>query len=169
MRCKNCGWPNKPSETVCVKCQTPLTREDFSSVDPDPSTNFQPVESPRQQPSGSDGSGLNKTVMESAVFGGNNGPVEDDDRFDDSTLGNNELDQCPKCGYPIRPGAEKCPNCKYDLTGGKSAAAAKGNLETATRMAGMETQHGDDAESTRLNTPAATGAGKFSGTVNPYT
>lgn len=24
MRCKNCGWPNRPDETACSKCGTPL-------------------------------------------------------------------------------------------------------------------------------------------------
>lgn len=24
MRCKNCGWPNKPDATTCSKCATPL-------------------------------------------------------------------------------------------------------------------------------------------------
>lgn len=28
MRCKNCGWPNKPSETACVKCNSPLSSDD---------------------------------------------------------------------------------------------------------------------------------------------
>lgn len=31
MRCKNCGWPNKPNETTCVKCNAPLESEDDSS------------------------------------------------------------------------------------------------------------------------------------------
>ena len=31
MRCKNCGWPNKPNETTCVKCHAPLeAEEDYS-------------------------------------------------------------------------------------------------------------------------------------------
>ena len=32
MRCKNCGWPNKPNETTCVKCHTPLVADDQYSV-----------------------------------------------------------------------------------------------------------------------------------------
>lgn len=28
MRCKNCGWPNKPGATVCCKCKSPLDNED---------------------------------------------------------------------------------------------------------------------------------------------
>ena len=30
MRCKNCGWPNKPNERVCVKCHAPLSADDDS-------------------------------------------------------------------------------------------------------------------------------------------
>jgi hypothetical protein len=28
MRCKNCGWPNRPGETFCVKCNSPLETEE---------------------------------------------------------------------------------------------------------------------------------------------
>ena len=28
MRCKNCGWPNRPGETFCVKCKSPLEVEE---------------------------------------------------------------------------------------------------------------------------------------------
>lgn len=31
MRCKNCGWPNKPNETNCVKCHAPLDAEEQNS------------------------------------------------------------------------------------------------------------------------------------------
>lgn len=31
MRCKNCGWPNKPNETICVKCNAPLDAEESFS------------------------------------------------------------------------------------------------------------------------------------------
>lgn len=27
MRCKNCGWPNRPGETTCQKCHAPLEDE----------------------------------------------------------------------------------------------------------------------------------------------
>ena len=27
MRCKNCGWPNRPGESICQKCGTPLESE----------------------------------------------------------------------------------------------------------------------------------------------
>lgn len=51
MRCKNCGWPNKPEVTVCSKCGSPLengqSEERFADLN----------------------SELNKTVREEDVFG----------------------------------------------------------------------------------------------------
>ncbi len=29
MRCKNCGWPNKPEVTTCSKCGSPLENDQF--------------------------------------------------------------------------------------------------------------------------------------------
>ena len=31
MRCKNCGWPNKPNQAICAKCGTPLTMDEHSA------------------------------------------------------------------------------------------------------------------------------------------
>ncbi|MBD5584729.1 MAG: FHA domain-containing protein [Clostridia bacterium] len=51
MRCKNCGWPNRPEETNCSKCGSPLEAS---------------LEYPiSQQPSSP-----NQTVREGEVFGG---------------------------------------------------------------------------------------------------
>ena len=51
MRCKNCGWPNKPDATVCSKCGSPLENaqsgERFTNLN----------------------SELNKTIREEDVFG----------------------------------------------------------------------------------------------------
>lgn len=49
MRCKNCGWPNKPESTTCAKCGAPLDSTD---------------------PGVSEGD-LKKTVLEKEVFGMN--------------------------------------------------------------------------------------------------
>lgn len=95
MRCKNCGWPNKPNEKVCIKCYTPLSATNDDAV--------LPV---------SNEDGFNKTVMEDDVFG--NAPVAQ------HVSARQELpqeisQQCPKCGYPVRMGTEKCPNCNFQL------------------------------------------------------
>lgn len=31
-RCKNCGWPNRPGESFCVKCGSPLVDEEQGSM-----------------------------------------------------------------------------------------------------------------------------------------
>lgn len=49
MRCKNCGWPNKPESTTCAKCGAALDSTD---------------------PGVSEGD-LKKTVLEKEVFGMN--------------------------------------------------------------------------------------------------
>lgn len=55
MRCKNCGWPNKPNERVCVKCHAPLSADDDSI---------------EREVGGSEGdASLSKTVCEEDVFG----------------------------------------------------------------------------------------------------
>lgn len=52
MRCKNCGWPNRPDETTCSKCGTPL-ESSAPSVMPQ-----------------HDMSSSNQTVRESDIFEG---------------------------------------------------------------------------------------------------
>lgn len=51
MRCKNCGWPNRPEETICSKCGSPLEAHSTSTT---PNTPSNP----------------NQTVREGDVFGG---------------------------------------------------------------------------------------------------
>lgn len=51
MRCKNCGWPNRPEETTCSKCGSPLEASSTTSA--------------QQEVSSS-----NQTVREGDIFGG---------------------------------------------------------------------------------------------------
>jgi hypothetical protein len=51
MRCKNCGWPNRPEETVCTKCGSPLQSDSGESHESQVRSN--------------------QTVMEESVFGNN--------------------------------------------------------------------------------------------------
>ncbi len=90
MRCKNCGWPNRPGETTCAKCSTPL------EISEQPETEVAPVveEKPRN---------LKATVLETA----SSDPVQ---AVEDET---EDTDMCPKCGYPMRKNTNKCPNCNY--------------------------------------------------------
>lgn len=75
MRCKNCGWPNKPNETTCVKCNSPLESEEESS-----------------RP-------LNATVSEQMAFGYDN----DEERVCPKCgypIRNNSQ-RCPNCNYEL--------------------------------------------------------------------
>lgn len=104
MRCKNCGWPNKPGETTCVKCNSLLSSKDEN-------TDFigEDEMSQSSRP-------LNKTVMEAAAFGTEES-TDDQHVFQQTKLECSEdLTQCTKCGYPLRAGVDKCPNCKSTIS-----------------------------------------------------
>ena len=96
MRCKNCGWPNKPNERECVKCHSPLVNDE-EDINASYSGNTNGNES------------YSKTVREDDVFG-QNASINSQSRVEESQM-------CPKCGYPLRPGAEKCPNCNFSIKG----------------------------------------------------
>ena len=112
MRCKNCGWPNKPDVKNCVKCGEPLTEDNyaFQGGGTMPLTdNVPPVSS-----------GLKKTVMEAGGFAP--APQTTPDR----TVPMDQMGggrQCAKCGYPLRDDAVKCPNCNTPVL----AATVPGN------------------------------------------
>lgn len=89
MRCNNCGWENPDSNLKCEKCGTSLSGAPQHRVEPIV-TNVV-------------ADSLKSTVFESDVFGGLNTPEKAKEN------------ECPKCGYPLRQGAEVCPNCKYEL------------------------------------------------------
>lgn len=55
MRCKNCGWPNRPEETICSKCGTPLEANSATPVHHEVSPS-------------------NQTVREGDIFGGASQP-----------------------------------------------------------------------------------------------
>lgn len=136
MRCKNCGWPNKPGLTTCSKCNAPLTEaskpqpvqptemihDDFPDL-PMPGAVPPP---PTRQPQGQ--INLNGTVLESDIFP-DQAPVHAPAPAPTPAPApvRNESPaaehQCPKCGYPLRPDAIKCPNCR-SLVGAPAPASA---------------------------------------------
>lgn len=140
MRCKNCGWPNKPNETTCVKCHTPLVADDDNDVIiPQPSV-------------GSDERNIAKTVLEDDVFGAGASAPSDAPH---STVREPEQTQpCPKCGYPLRPGTDKCPNCKFQVRGSQQSQEAPRVNVTS----------GGNRRPTRMDNSG----GVYRGTVNPY-
>lgn len=156
MRCKNCGWPNKPNETVCVKCGSPLESE--ASV-PNQSINYDPSPGPV----GQDRDGLKMTVMETDAFQSHEAPYASGSDRMASTV--NEV-TCQKCGYPLRADAVKCPNCNTPVNGNNDSnsfnANTNGYQRRPTRMAGVE--QGNEVKATRV----VSGGGKVRGTINPY-
>lgn len=145
MRCKNCGWPNKPNEKVCVKCHAPLDTE------PDDDA-F----------GGMNGNGmsdkpLNKTVLEDEVFGAPSASPSERTMNE----GNGGTKTCPKCGYPVRIGSDKCPNCNFPINQ---------SYERSPRYSDAPSFH-EQGETmrrpTRMN-GAGDNQGKRRGTINPY-
>lgn len=163
MRCKNCGWPNKPGVAVCVKCNSPLSGGGDESTIIGSGIAVPPPSAPAADEPTAPQSSLKKTVFEGSAFGGG-GSADEPQRpapIGDATElpaspGQPEITQCPKCGYPVRPGSDKCPNCKFPL-GGQQAPA--------------EPQR--PAASNHPRRPTVVGGGdgpapKLRGTINPY-
>lgn len=157
MRCKNCGWPNKPNETICVKCGSPLDMEPQNGNNGS-GGNYQP------QAMGDSDDGLKKTVMENRVFG----PSVEQPHPESPTVSETS---CPKCGYPMRAGAAKCPNCNYSPSASvtpqpnNNPAQGGGYQRHPTRMA-QEPAEEPILKQTRKVSPE--GGGVYRGTINPY-
>lgn len=178
MRCKNCGWPNKPGEQVCSKCHSPLGTDDDAPGNQSPYGAAAPS---------SPDSGLKKTVREDVVFGGGQQhgeqpyqgtrretPQYEDARYDEPRYEAPQREsgpsQCPKCGYPLRQGADKCPNCNYSLS-----QASQGRSSYSREEPAHATAQEEHRRPTRLNDAPPqslrerpTSGGHFRGTVNPY-
>lgn len=148
MRCKNCGWPNKPNETTCVKCHSPLTPDDEHNAFDDNVSNVTGSNS---------GVNLKQTVREDDVFGYQNVQKNQQqvNAIDSETEGRSE--SCPKCGYPVRPGADKCPNCKFQLSGVPQSQYQPHEPERRSNPARRPTRMDNGS-----------GSGNFRGTINPY-
>lgn len=149
MRCKNCGWPNKPSEKVCVKCHAPL-----ETINDDIT-----YETGMPNHAGSENRPLNKTVMEDDIFGLGKGANSRPESRQNPQM--EEGKPCPKCGYPVRAGVERCPNCNFSLN--KSYSEPERPMrETPSN----NRQNEQGRRPTRMNNENnRTG---YRGTVNPY-
>ena len=158
MRCKKCGWPNKPSETVCVKCGSALESE------PQVADNFNGGSGYSPQPIGYESDGLKKTVMENDVFG----PSSEMPGPETPTV---QEKTCPKCGYPMRADATKCPNCSYSPTASAASHGSVGDSDGGgyrRRPTRMSSDPDDEEVYVPKKTRKATNSGAFSGTINPY-
>ena len=163
MRCKKCGWPNKPGATVCTKCKTKLDENNANQVDPfaefsaptdlglnSPEPANVPASSPfgeeteRPSSANNEQEELGGPVFEGAVF---NNPAPAPQPATTPT-------ECPNCHYPLRPGSLRCPNCQTQFA------------QSATKP-----EQNNSAESTVMfksaNKPQQQ-AEPISSTVNPY-
>ena len=143
MRCKNCGWPNEPGETTCKKCHAPL--------DASPIESSTIVQNPPMPDMASE---LKKTVLEPRIM---NQPVDNRP----VASGNN----CPQCGFPLRPNSEKCPKC--------GTPVVKGNMVNNNRQDTVIDGIGLPNPNTPNDSPYSKGVGfkhmnNAQKTVNPY-
>lgn len=105
MRCKNCGWPNEPNASKCVKCNAPLVGgASVPEVSQQPIYSSQPAENLkatlREQASSA------SSVHEShASMGQQQADAQADASRDSST--------CPQCGYKRSSSVKACPVCGY--------------------------------------------------------
>lgn len=116
MRCKNCGWPNKPNETACVKCGSPLEAEIIMH---DQDNSYESNSFNHNQ----DRDGLKKTMMESDVFPSNDSVYNQEP----TVLHSANEKSCTKCGYPLRSDAIKCPNCNTPVNGNSDSNSLNAN------------------------------------------
>ena len=163
MRCKNCGWPNRPNEIVCVKCGSPLDAEP-QSMDNYDNGGYQP------QHVDVENDGIKKTVMEKEVFG----PSVDQDIEQPAQVQETPTVSeivCPKCGYPMRSDATKCPNCNFSTNASeeplhKVNPGGSGYQRRPTRMAVEEPV--EEEQPVLKKTRKATEGAAYRGTINPY-
>lgn len=143
MRCKNCGWPNKPQVKVCVKCHAPLDASD------DVQNNYLQENSPIHSEQN-----LKKTVMEAEFFGNTaDAKLSSVKEAPTATV-------CPKCGYALRPNVSKCPNCGFSV-----------KQENASYDDNINSEHKEERDSIRRPTKMddlGKKDVKYNGTVNPY-
>jgi len=92
--------------------------------------------------------------MEEDVFGyspaSQNSPYQQEHQQENSQ-------QCPKCGYPVRTGTEKCPNCNFQLNRVDVCPPPHEHPRYSPAP---------NRKPTRMNT--GENRGQYRGTVNPY-
>lgn len=181
MRCKNCGWPNKPGATVCCKCKSKLDNEGTQF---DMSAGEQQNESPANLASGNatiqqpDHDSEAKTVLNiPAADDGGHMPTVVEGQPNEVTggwmqqpVGSQEEspatrpefvspDECPQCHYPLRPNTRRCPNCQAVIwsVGSSESESTSSDSGSSTVMINPH-----DAQK-----PRAAEDDSF-GTVNPY-
>lgn len=192
MRCKNCGWPNKPGATNCSKCNSPLSEMNQPSPAPAPGL-APPMAEPRQFVPDQHPSVPKSESLGGAPLGGT---VYENEAFPDAAparpsapapspvaegtilTGVNAPSpapataaespaSCPKCGYPLRPGTDKCPNCRFQIRNAAPAPISVAPATEATRPVEPETPDFKRQATIGVQEAFRKPAEAFSGTVNP--
>lgn len=189
MRCKNCGWPNKPGATVCCKCKSPLENDETqlgdnvgeelndspassslgsatvqqSDVDPEAKT-IMNIPAP-------DDGGHMPTVAEGLPNSGLPSSYEQES----SPATRPEIrfpDECPQCHYPLRPNTRRCPNCQAVIW-----PIDDPNNDSILPPVRQSTMYGAPVDSSASSTVMVSphdeakpkpAESEFCGTVNPY-
>ena len=107
MRCRNCGWDNPDTQTICEKCNSPL-----EPTGGNPYQNYS--QSAAEQPQ----SGMRSTVRESSIFGNQ---AQAGVQVQAAAPQQQETATCPTCGYPVAPGAQMCPACGTPMSNARAA------------------------------------------------
>lgn len=110
MKCKNCNWPNRPNEKVCIKCGAPLTDDAPAAPAPKGGIGTMPLSGGGNPvPAGQPGSARMPVGGPQGPMGGPQGP------FGQPGGVYRPSNMCPRCSYPLRPGMTECPNCHLSL------------------------------------------------------
>lgn len=97
MRCQFCGWDNPQGKEICEKCNKPLTgnaSEEAKPIVPNQDNHDRPTDR-----HATDTFNPNATVRETP---------------DTGRLNNEEVKECPECGYPLENG--ECSACGYNTS-----------------------------------------------------
>lgn len=153
MRCKNCGWPNEPNASRCVKCNASLSGATSMS---------EPASQPSYSPEPAEN--LKSTLRESSAFGtvdpkpeteqtsGTFGSRPEQSSHIHQSQGGADTLICPDCGYKRSPNIMTCPICGHKF-GDKAAAS-----EPLRSRNPFEHQ----------TNPPQGGGGRYAGTINPW-
>lgn len=133
-RCENCGFTNESNALRCKECNYPL--EGAGSSAP---ASASPVADQHSQEN------LSKTIPSK--------PSEMPAWDDDNNSKSGSPDNCPHCGYSLRPGVEICPNCNKNVNQTAEEKVNKKEKNAAGRITSDPFQKREPS---------------FKGTIDPY-